>query len=61
MCLAFGKARDQMDFLQQMPEAGQLVLMGSGLLFVGVLFRKLRKALSVLREPVPSTQQSETQ
>ena len=49
-----------MDFLQGLPEAGQLVLMGSGLLFVGVLFRKLRKALSIFREPVPSAPQSET-
>lgn len=42
-----------MDFLQGMPEAGQLVLMGSGLLFMGVLFRRLRKAFSILREPAP--------
>jgi hypothetical protein len=48
-----------MDFLQGMPEAGQLVLVGSGLLFMGVLFRKLRKAFSIFREPAPSAHHSE--
>lgn len=48
-----------MDFLQGMPEAGQMVLMGSALLFVGVLLRKLRKVFSIFREPAPSPHHSE--
>jgi hypothetical protein len=51
--------RSTMDFLQGMPEAGQMVLMGSALLFVGVLLRKLRKVFSIFREPAPSPHHSE--
>jgi hypothetical protein len=55
----FRRKRSKMDFLQGMPEAGQMVLMGSALLFVGVLLRKLRKAFSIFREPAPSPHHSE--
>lgn len=48
-----------MSFLQAIPESSQLLLLGAGLLFVGVLFRKLCKALSVFRSPLPAAQQVE--
>jgi hypothetical protein len=48
-----------MDFLQGIPEAGQLLLMGSALLFMGLLYRKLRKAFTIFHEPAPSPHQSE--
>lgn len=48
-----------MSFLQAIPESSQLFLIGAGLLFVGVLFRKLRKVLSVFRTPLPAAHQAE--
>ena len=48
-----------MSFLQAIPEAGQLFVLGAGLVFMGVLIRKLRKALLALRMPLPRSHQPE--
>lgn len=43
-----------MTFLQAIPESGQLFLLGSGLFFMGVLLRRLRKIFSDYRTTLSS-------
>jgi len=53
-----------MSFLQGIPESSQLLVMGGGLLFVGILFRKVRKEISISRElarPTPPPHSTEFQ
>jgi hypothetical protein len=51
--------RTYMTFLQAIPEYGQLFFLGAGLVFVGVLLRKLRKAILAFRLPIPPASQPE--
>jgi hypothetical protein len=51
--------RIDMSFLQGVPESGQLLMFGVGLLLLGVTFRKIRKMISDFRAPIPASQQPE--
>jgi hypothetical protein len=48
-----------MSFLQAIPESAQLLLLGSGLFFIGILFRKLRQALAGFRAPLSTERHPE--
>lgn len=42
-----------MTFLQGIPESVQLLVLGSAFIFAGVLFRKVRNAVSAFRKGLP--------
>ncbi len=48
-----------MSSLQAIPEFGQLFLLGSGIIFLGVLLRLVRRVPTSLRAPLPSETQPE--
>ena len=50
-----------MSFLQGIPESEQLLLLGSGLFFLGLIFRVVRKATAALRTRLTSKQPTEQQ